>query len=194
MSAYYTPITHASPEVLSLADAKKQLKMEDLGTYDDAIIQDCIEAAIDEAEQYANINIRERKYTITFTEWQQDFEFLKQYLQSVDTLKYKDADGNTVDLTSTKDDYLELLAIDDYAKVIHFKDFDALPTLKENINDAVTITVTVGYPENTVPKGIIQAIKLLVTDNYDFRGDREVKNFTASRRKLEPYKYYQKPK
>jgi len=192
MSAYYTPITHTSPEVLSLETAKKQLKMEDLGTYDDTLITECIEAAIDEAEQYTNINIRERKYTINFTTWQLDFEFFKQYLQSVDTLSYIDPDGPTQVLVVA--DYLELFAIDDYAQVIHFTDFDNLPTLKENINSAVTITVTVGYADGEVPKGILQAIKLLVTDNYDFRGDREVKNFTASRRKLEPYKYYQNPR
>lgn len=192
MSASFQPITHPSPEVLSLATAKKQLKMEDLGTHDDDFIQECIDAAIDEAEQYINANIRERKYTVMFTEWQQDFEFFKQYVQSVDSLKYKDVDGTEQTLVVA--DYIELVAIDDYAQVIRFLDFEDLPTLKENITNAVTITITVGYADGTVPKGLIQGIKLLVTDNYDFRGDRETKYNTTSRKKLEPYKYYIKPR
>lgn len=192
MAAYYTPIAYTSPKVLSLEIAKKQLKVEDLGIYDDELISECIEAAIDEAELYTNTNIRERKYTIKFTTWQQDFEFRKQYLQSVDSLSYIDADGATQTLVVA--DTIELLAVDDYAQSIHFKEFDDLPTLKENINDAVTITVTVGYADGTVPKGILQGIKLLVTDNYDFRGERESKYYTSSRKKLEPYKYYQKPR
>ena len=48
MAVYYTQVSHISPEVVPLIDAKKQLKMEDLGTFDDELIQDCIDAAIDE--------------------------------------------------------------------------------------------------------------------------------------------------
>jgi uncharacterized phiE125 gp8 family phage protein len=188
MSAFYYPITHTSPEVISLDTAKKQLKMEDLGTYDDALITECIEAAIDEAENYCNISIRERKYTVKFTDWQQDFEFRMQYVQSVDSLKYKDTDG--VEQTLVVADTIELLPKDKYAQIVHFKNFDDLPSLKTGINDAVTMTLTVGYAAGTVPKGLIQGIKLLLTDNYDFRGDKETKYNTTSRKKLEPYKYY----
>ena len=192
MSAFYYPISYASPEVLSLATAKKQLKMEDLD-HDDAFITECVEAAIDEAESYCNINIRERKFTIKFTAWQQDFEFKQQYIQSIDSLAYINEAGSTVDLTSTMSDYLELLPKDKYAQIVHFKEFDDLPTTKTLINDAVTMTVTVGYATGTVPKGLLQGIKLLVSDNYDFRGERESKYNTTSRKKLEPYKYYTTP-
>ena len=190
MSAFYYPITHAAPTVLSLADAKKQLKMEDLD-HDDAFILECVEAAIDEAENYCNINIRERKYTVKFTTWQQDFEFIQQYIQSIDSLKYKDEAGD--EQTVTFSDYAELLPKDKYAQIVHFKDFDNLPNLKTSISDAVTMTFTVGYADGTVPKGLLQGIKLLVTDNYDFRGERESKYSTTSRKKLEPYKYYTTP-
>ena len=46
MAIYYYKQTYTAPEILSLAAAKKQLKMEDLGTFDDVLIQDCIDAAI----------------------------------------------------------------------------------------------------------------------------------------------------
>lgn len=190
MSAFYYPITHASPEVMSTATAKKQLKMEDLD-HDDAFIDECVEAAIDEAESYCNINIRERKFTVKFTAWQQDFEFKEQYIQSIDSLKYKDENGDEQTLTFS--DYAELLPKDKYAQIVHFKEFDDLPTTKTLINDAVTMTVTVGYATGTVPKGLLQGIKLLVSDNYDFRGERESKYNTTSRKKLEPYKYYTTP-
>jgi uncharacterized phiE125 gp8 family phage protein len=186
MSAFYYPITHPSPEVMSNATAKKQLKMEDLD-HDDTFIDECVEAAIDEAESYCNINIRERKFTVKFTAWQQDFEFKEQYIQSIDSVKYKDENSDEQTLATSK---YELLPKDKYAQIVHFKEFDDLPTTKTLINDAVTMTVTVGYATGTVPKGLLQGIKLLVSDNYDYRGERESKYNTTSRKKLEPYKYY----
>lgn len=191
MAAYYTLLVHSSPVVLTLADARLQTKTEDLQGVDDALVNDCIDAAIDDAEGYINSNIRERKFAINFSEWPvQGFQFREQILQSIDAIKYKDAAGEvqTLNVASTA----ELLRVDKYAKKISFLDYDNLPGLKTGVNDAVTIEVTAGYADGTVPKGLLQAIKLLVSDNYDFRGDREKKGSgqLASRRKLEKYKYY----
>jgi len=192
MPIYYTKLAHTSPEVLSLDAAKKQLKVEDLGAFDDAIIQDCIEAAIDEAESYIEANVRERKYKIYFQSWQDMYEFRQQKIQSIDSINYKTDASNTNPLVVAEN--VELLPVDKYASIIKFKDFDALPTLKENVSDAVTINITVGYADTTVPKGLLQGIKLLVSENYNIRNNVESKGYRASAmRKLEPYKYYKTP-
>ena len=190
--AFVYPIAYTSPEVLSLTVAKKQLKMEDLGTFDDDIISDCIEAAIDEAESYINSNIRERKFRVSFQGWSQDHEIIKQKITSVDSITYKDEAGDSQTLSA---DHYELLPVDKYASIIHFKDFDNLPSLKEDINDAVSINITVGYGSGNVPKGLMQGIKLMMTDNYNIRNNRESKGYLdTARMKLEPYKYYTIPK
>jgi hypothetical protein len=195
--AFYIPVAYTSPEVLSLDAAKKQLKMEDLGTFDDDIIEDCIDAAIDEAESYTNSNIRERKYIVKSAEWlAQDFEFRKQIVTAVTKVTYQPLDGSaTVELIDAGlTAFLEVLPIDKYAGIIHYKNIDALsdlPDVAENKTDAVTFEITVGYAINQVPKGLLQGIKLLMHENYNIRNNIETKGYqTAANRKLEAYKYY----
>jgi len=204
---FYIPVAHTSPEILSLEAAKKQLKMEDLGTFDDDIILDCIEAAIDEAESYTSTNIRQRKYIVKSNKWlDQDFEFREQIITEVSKLTYKTASETIIlqDVAATNEveeitdlsDFLELLPVDKYATVIHYKnieDISDLPELIETKTDAVAFEVTVGYPENKVPKGLLQGIKLLMHENYNIRNNMESKGYlTAAKIKLEPYKYYRK--
>lgn len=190
MKAYYTELEHTSPTIVTLDQAKKQLKMEDLGTFDDELIQDCIDAAIDEAENYCNTSIKQRKYKVQIASWEDNFEFKKQKVTAIDSVTYKDTSGNTQTLAASN---YQLLPIDCYASVIQFTDFNNLPEVQEDNTTAITINFTVGYAEDETPKAIQQAIKLLLTDNYEYRGDREKKENLASRIKLEPYKYYTVP-
>ncbi|WP_370214787.1 head-tail connector protein [Mesoflavibacter profundi] len=190
MKAYYTELEHTSPTIVTLEQAKKQLKMEDLGTFDDDIIQDCIDAAIDEAENYCNTSIRQRKYKVQIASWEDNFEFKKQKVTAIDSVTYKDTSGNSQTLDAAS---YQLLPIDSYASVMQFTDFNNLPEVQEDNTTAVTINFTVGYADGKTPKAIQQAIKLLLTDNYEYRGDREKKENLASRIKLEPYKYYTVP-
>lgn len=190
MKAYYTELEHTSPTIITLDQAKKQLKMEDLGTFDDDIIQDCIDAAIDEAENYCNTSIKQRKYKVQIDSWSDNFEFKKQKVTEIDSVTYKDTSGNTQTLDASS---YQLLPIDSYASVMQFTDFNNLPEVQEDNTTAITINFTVGYADGKTPKAIQQAIKLLLTDNYEYRGDREKKENLASRIKLEPYKYYTVP-
>jgi len=197
MAVYYNQVSHISPEVVPLIDAKKQLKMEDLGTFDDELIQDCIDAAIDECENYINKNIKERKFVVQSSSWLlQGYEFKQQHVQAITKITYKPLDGSADVVLENADisEFMELLAFDGYQH-INYKgvqgDTSNLPDLAEDTFNAVTFEITVGYPIGTVPFGLLQAVKLLVSDNYNFRGDRDKKYQTASRIKLEPYKYYQ---
>lgn len=190
MLAYYTQIEHEAPEVVTLEQAKKQLKMEDLGDFDDAIIQDCIDAAIDEAENYCNTAFRQAKHRVQMQNWSNDFIFKFQKVTAIDQVTYKDVDGN--DQTLPEASY-QLLMCDKYEAVLHFQDVNSLPALQPDNTTAVSVDITIGYADGKVPKAVQQAIKLLITDNYEYRGDREKRINTASRVKLEPYKYYTIP-
>lgn len=194
MAAYYYEIDHPATEILTLPQAIKQLKLEDLGGFDDDLVKECIVASIQEAENYINANIVERRFIVKSDCWLQDFEFSKQNIQKVDKIIYKPADGGDVveliDLPLS--DFMELLPIDKYAHKIHLKD-ENLPDLLDGVNDAVSIEITVGYPTGKVPAAIKQGIKLLITENYTYRGDREKRNHTVAQAKLEPYKYYPTP-
>ena len=190
MKAYYTELEHTSPTIITLDQAKKQLKMEDLGTFDDDIIQDCIDAAIDEAENYCNTSIKQRKYKVQIASWEDNFEFKKQKVTAIDSVTYKDTSGN--DQTLAASNY-QLLPIDSYASIIQFLDFNNLPEVQEDNATAITINFTVGYADGKIPAAIRAAINLLITDNYEYRGDRERKENLSSRVKLEPYKYYTVP-
>ena len=83
MGTYYTETIGILPVVVTLDQAKKQLKVEDLGVFDDTIIQDCIDSAVEESENYTNTAIYERNYVINSDCFTQDFEFRVQPLQSV---------------------------------------------------------------------------------------------------------------
>ena len=194
MSIYYYPISHETPAVLNLDQAKKQLKMEDLGTFDDDIIKDCIDAAIAEAQNYINSAIFQQKWRIEFLEFKQSYEPKKQHINSLDKVSYILKDGTVVNFTESEDidAFVKLLPVDRYAKKLHFLNQDSLPDLNETLTNALSIEITCGYVMNTIPRDMLQAIKLLLTDNYNFRSGRPRSESykESSRVLLEPYKYY----
>lgn len=196
MSAFIQFISKTATTILSLEDAKRQLKIELTDTFDDALIQDCIDAAIDEAESYINTNIYTRVYDIKSTGWlAQNYEIRQQKVTAINKVTYKPANGGAdVVLQDTAlAAFIELLPVDDYANIMYYKDVDNLPDLITNKNDAVTINITCGYAANAVPKGLLQGIKLLMTENYNIRNNIESKGYRSTAlRKLEPYKYYTK--
>ena len=192
MAAVYYSLTNTPSEVLTLAEAKMQLKVEDLSGYDDTLVQDCIDAAIDEAEQYCNINILERKFKVELDDWYQNFEFKQQYVTAIDKITYKPLDESGDVVLSTTEAiaaFATLKPADKYANQLYILDFDNAPDLEDTPN-AVTIEFSVGYPGGSIPASLKQGIKLMITNNYDYRNDNEVRYTRASRIKLEPYKYY----
>lgn len=207
MSAFIQFKSKTPQTILSLEDAKRQLKIEVEDDFDNPIIQDCIDAAIDEAESYINSSIYKRIYEVKCSAWLQDnYEISKQIITAVNSITYKPADGGEAvvikDVAATETeaavtaltDFIELLPTDKYVNILSYKDADNLPELITNKNDAVVINITVGYESKEVPKGLLQGIKLLMTENYHIRNNIESKNYrTTALRKLEPYKYYTNP-
>lgn len=181
----------AIEDVITLDDAKKQLKLEDF-TFDDALIQEYINSAVSEAENIANRALYTKLYSIRFDSWRQDVVPKIQRINTITAFFYIDEDGNEVDLTASISDYVELIQINEYASMIRFKDFDNLPNLAEDTFNAVRFTVNVGYSKATLPAQIKQAVKLLVTDSYNFRNTRvqDKRYLNSASILIEPYKFY----
>jgi len=193
MSAFIQFISQTPTTVLSIKAAKQQLKIEVDDDFDNDIIQDCIDAAVEEAENYINASIYQREYAIKCSEWlKNNYEIRKQKITAVKSITYKDVSGE--DQALVVEDVVELQEIDKYVTVINYLDEANLPELITNKADAVVINITVGYQAGKVPKGMLQGIKLLMTENYNIRNNIESKGYRSTAlRKLEPYKYYTKP-
>jgi len=185
--AFVTELTYTSPEIISLARAKKQLQLESDFTEDDALISDYIDAAISQAENYINTEISEKKFDVKGTSINDVLAFNQQKITSVDLFTYKDLNGTNQTIAAT--DY-SLQSVDKYENKIVFNDDFVYPEIKAFDPAAVNLQVTVGFSVGKVPKAIQKALLLMVTDSYEFRNDTVKEKSTASENALHPYKRF----
>lgn len=181
MAIYIFKQTHTSPEIISLADAKLHLKVD--VTDDDDLITDLIDAAIEAAENYTGALVNESKYEIRFDEFVNDHEFKLSPVQSIESVSYTDDNDATQTVTD-----VELLPVDKYGSIIHFTDFDNIPTIKEGTR--IKVNITCGYALGKVPKAIQSAIKLIIGNLYENREDKVHKLPTRSESLLRKYRFY----
>jgi uncharacterized phiE125 gp8 family phage protein len=185
--AFIKPITHTSPEVISLAMARKQLQLEADFTEDDDLIASYIESAISEAENFINQEITEKKFEIQGKSFQDALVFNKQILQSVESIEYKNEAGTLIPIDASN---YYLQTVDKYETTVEFAENYVFPTVKEYTPDAVIVKFTVGYASGTVPKAIIQALLLMITHAYENRTDSIKEKSTAAENKLHKYKRF----
>jgi len=181
MSVYIFKQAHPSPEILSLTDAKEHLKVD--VTDDDAMIIDMIQAAIEACENYTGSVINESKYEIRFDGFIDKYEFKLSPVQSIDEVGYQDDADNPQTITD-----VELLPVDKFGSIIHYTNFNNIPTQKEGTR--VIVKITAGYADGKTPKAIISAIKLIIGDLYDNRQDKVHKLPTRSMSLLRKYRFY----
>lgn len=187
MKATYTiPGPPADTVLISLSDAKDQLRVEH--DFEDAEIQSYIDAAIAEAESYLGTVILKRNIVFGLENWTERFDFPLGPIGQIDSLTYLKA-TNTNYTTAPTDQY-KVYNFGPAKSQIIIKESIRSNNLKEETLDAVKIDASVGYDLADVPQNIIQAIKLILTDYYEFRGDREIKLNRSSRNLLRPFKYF----
>jgi len=186
--AFVTELEHTSaPEVISLAKARKQLQLETDFTEDDSLITDYIEAAIVQAENYINSEITEKKFEIRGKSFDDVLGFKRQKITSVDSFVYKNVEG--AEATIDPANY-SLENVDKYENEIVFLENYKIPEVKEYDPAAVTLSVTVGYGAGKVPKAIIKALLVMITDSYEHRTDTVKEKSTASENALHSYKRF----
>lgn len=172
-------------EVVSLARAKKHLRIEPGFTDEDDLIQDYIDAAIVASENFIGGHVLEKDMTIKMNAFDNPLSFEAFPLQSVTSVKYFPIDDSG-EQTLAETAYSLTSAS---AKVFALRFKETVPTTAERF-DAVTIIVKVGNPAGKTPKPIQQAILLQLGDMYERREDRTDVIATAAMSLLRPYKKY----
>ncbi len=182
--AYFEKQTHATPEIVSVDRAKEQLKIDAGFEGDDALISDCIEAAIDDAENYTGTHIRESVFLLKNKCFVQDMPLTKSPVQAITLVEYFDANNDKQTLDPDK---YELIPIDDFQHKIVFQE---MPDVYQTRSDAVVITLTLGFKANETPKSIVMAVLMMLSTFYENREDHVYKLPTRAMSLLRKYRFH----
>ena len=188
-------ITAATTYPITLAEAKLHCRVD--STDDDALITALITAATEMCEQQTGRAIMAQTWELTLDAFPDAFELTRVPVQSVTSLKYYDADGVQQTLSNT---LYSLDNVDDhgwgYVVPVYA---GAWPTSRDQIN-AVALRYVAGYADAaSVPEGIKQWIKLMLSTMYDNRETESYSSRAVSTtvkmqfvdRLLDRYKVYQ---
>lgn len=177
----FTPGTLA---VITLAQAKKQLRIEDSFADENDLIQSYIDAAVVNCENFIGGHIIPGDLVLQLDKLENPVIFEAFPLKSITSVKYYDNDGTEQTLNASK-----YALTKQSEKVFKLRFKEDLPTTEKRF-DAVTITVACGFPGDAIPKPIVQAIKLQLSDMYEIREDRKELMSTQAMSLLRPYKKY----
>ena len=181
---YTTPIT--TTPLLTLAKAKKQLRVEATFTEEDDLIESYIDAAQVACQDFINRSIAERSLILEVSDFKSPITFERNYENDTITKIEYYAPGATT---------LTTLAADQYqlrkSNIIECFDIKFLSIPETDIrDDAVIVTIKQGFALAICPKPIIQAINLRLSDFFERREDREQGNNPASNNLLRAYRKF----
>jgi len=160
-------LTEASPgqaftEPLSLEDAKIFLKINEGEVDEDDMISALITAAREVAETYQGRDLVEKQWDLTLDGFLECEIALRDNLQTVDLVRYRDVDGNYTTMTPTTQYIVDpARGIVTTPSNVSWPTFDAWPT------GAVLVRFTCG-PES-VPKHVVAGMQMLIAQWYENR-------------------------
>lgn len=169
-------------DVVTLAMAKKQLKLEADFTEEDELIQVYIDASIELSEKFIGGHIHEKTITFSLNKFDNPLSFEAFPVKSIVEVKYFNEANEETLMDAEK--YKLTTSI---PKVYDLRFIGDLPNVYDRF-DAVTVKVSVGM--DVIPKPIKQACLLMISDMYERREDRVEVLSTASMSLLRPYKKY----
>jgi len=179
---YYNIISTTPTELITLQQAKFQLRVDEIVNHEDSLILEYIAEAREIAENYIGRFIAQRDLEITSSSFITDIEKDYSPVSEIVSIKYKVDD---VETTLPLDKYaLRKISMND--KKIIYKTAD-LPEIDVS-DDAVVTIVKVGYTVATCPKSIISAMKLILTRLYTYREDSPDEKQSASHNILRKFK------
>ncbi|KQS45917.1 hypothetical protein ASG38_15010 [Flavobacterium sp. Leaf359] len=172
--------------VVTLAQAKKHLKVDADFTEEDDLIETYIGSAQANAEGYIGKAVGSQRLVIVIPGFESVI-FAASLNDTVEKVEYY-PDG---------DDSMETLSEESYSLRKHgleaqeLKFRDPLPALSVR-DDAVKVTIKRGFSASDCPKPIKQAIHLMVGDSYERREDRgEIGYNSASASLMRQYRKWQ---
>lgn len=184
---YFFTVAEAAEELVTLAQAKVQLRVESDFEEEDDLIQAYIAAAIAAAENYIGAPLVSGVKTFELDSLTATFVF-KQAGENdtVKAISYWLTDAEEV--TAMADTNYKLRK--NYATGCKEIKFETYPTTATR-DDAVIIEINQGYTAATLPTPIYQAIMLMITSMYVKREDiGEIGNNSQSRALMRPYRNY----
>lgn len=186
---HYTTVT-AEASILTLAQAKDQLAIEQNFDLHDELIQDYIDAAQEACQFYINRSIAERNLVLEMDSFA-NVTFERNYENDTITKIEYYADGET-ELTVLDPENYKLRksnTVECFDIIFVTSSEVEMPVIAKR-DDAVIITIAQGFDAESCPKSIIQAMKLKISDYYERREDREVGNNSAGNNLLRPLRKY----
>jgi uncharacterized phiE125 gp8 family phage protein len=172
-----------SVDVVTLAKAKKHLRVDADFTDEDDLIQDYIDAAVTQAENYIGGHVTDKNIVFKMTGFDNPLVFEAFPVKAVTSVKYFEQ-GTEAEKTMDAENYT-LTAETSKRFAIRFK--GDLPSVQDRF-DAVTVTINVGM--ETIDKPIAQAVLLMVADMYERREDRAEVFSTTAMSLLRSYKKF----
>lgn len=164
--------------LVSLEKLKEHLKIEPEFEYEDNLVMAYQEAAVSYIESYVGYAVQKQEYLVKGESFQDVLSFSLGKITAVNQVQYLDENGDTQTLS---EDSYTLKSVDKFENQIKYT-VKELPKVQENKPEAVQLTVTLAGKKT--PKAIIQAIKLLVGDFYEFRSNRPQKTVVDTVGKL----------
>ena len=184
---YTIPPYAGTASVVTLNEAKKQLRIEH--DYEDEEIQGFIDSAVAEAESYIGSILLEREVTFSIAGWVDRFNFPLGPVNGVTSVGVVKEGVPGVYEPLNAASYKFYNFSNGKYQLIFRKEALALK-LEPDTLDAIKITSSLGWSKANLPKDIIKAVKLILTDAYEFRGEKDLKLNRSSRNLLRPYKHW----
>lgn len=157
-------IAQPSTEPLTLAQAKLFLRVTD--TSEDAYITALITVCREMIEDYTRQAFRSQTWKLTTNEWPDVTLWLPRApLLSVESVKYYPADGGA-QLTLSASLYHVSTGL--MPGCITLKENESWPDLAVR-PDAVEVNFTAGHADDTEPKKMVQALRLLISNFFENR-------------------------
>ncbi|QGK72842.1 head-tail connector protein [Flavobacterium sp. SLB02] len=173
-------------ECVTLELAKQHLKLDVDNTDEDELIQNYIDAATVDRENFINRSINTRDFIMEVSQFETTVFSVNYDNDEVTEVKYYSPGGTDL-LALDADKYKVRPGTIVGTKSIKFGD----SPITEKRNDAVIITVKQGWVADEVPVPIKQSILLLVSDMYERREDRGEIGYNRSADSLcRPYRKY----
>lgn len=184
---YFFTVNEDAAALITLQQAKAQLRVEDDFQDEDDLIESYIDAAIAAAENYIDAPLIPGIKTFELDSLTKTFVF-KQGADNdeIQSISYWEKDAEEVTVMPTEN-YKLRKNYSTGCKEIKFVTFPTTDTR----DDAVIININQGYTPETLPKPIYQAIMLMITSMYVKREDiGEIGNNMQSRALMRPYRNY----
>lgn len=181
----YRQITATAP-IITVPQAKKQLKSDDDVTYEDDLILSYIDAAQGVISNFINRTIAKAIYVMELDKFEAKITYERNYENDTIAKVEYYAPGET-DLTLMPAEQYKLQK----SSVVECFDikFLSMPETDKR-DDAVIITINQGFEASTCPKPLIQAMMLRLSDFNERREDRDQGNNPASNNLARAYRKY----